>query len=98
MALKVWLILATVIYGLLLFPVALMILFSPMMFDAPGSTSNPYIWILLVTILVYPLVAFASMLFAWIMYRKQNVKIAFLFSLIPVIDIAIGLIDAQFWQ
>jgi hypothetical protein len=98
LALKVWLIIATVVYGLLLLPTALMLMFSPMMFDAPGSTENPVIWILLFTIMTYPPVAATSVFFAWRMYQIKKHKIAFALSLLPLISIVVGTIDAQLWR
>lgn len=81
--------------GLLAFAV-MSALFSPMLFDAPGSEKNTTIWALFWIIAAFPLTILVAMIWSWRKFFQDEYQTAILVSLIPVI-IHIGLIALVFW-
>lgn len=74
-----------VIVGLLAVVPALL---SPMMFDAPGSTSNPCTIGLAISVAVFPLVCLAGAGLPWLLRRRPSSKWLFLLPLLGVAVIA----------
>jgi small-conductance mechanosensitive channel len=59
---------------------------SPMMFDSPGSTSNPITIGLAISVALFPLVCLAAALLPWIVRHWRLAKWVFL---LPLVDIGI---------
>ena len=43
-------------------------LMSPMMFDAPGSTDNPVVWVLFASVGTFPIACLVAVVSAWILH------------------------------
>lgn len=67
-----------------LVPAGLMIMFSPMAFDA-GQT--PALWAFVITLWIYPLVVLFTILAAWVSYGLRAYRLAMWWNLWPVIHI-----------
>lgn len=65
-------------------------LFSPMMFDAPGSTQNPFTVALFLSVISFPVVCLLSIVVSWVLYALDRRRAAWLFALIPLIPIVLG--------
>ncbi len=63
---------AAVLLALPLPMVAMGLLFSPMMFDAPGSASSAAPWIMIGSLLAYPVAWLASAAAAWFLRRRGH--------------------------
>lgn len=68
---------ATVALALLAVPYLFAAMFSVMMFDAPGSTSNPWIWLAFLAVCAYPLLIVAAVVSAWVFLGRQRYTAAF---------------------
>ena len=64
---------------------------SPMMFDSPGSTSNPVTVALAISVAVFPLFCLAAAALPWLLRHWSLAKWVFL---LPLVDI--GIIIALF--
>ena len=73
----------------IIFPIsAYMALFSPMMFDAPGSTEDIFVWFLFISLSTFPLVILISIVTSFKMLKsEEGNKKALGFSLLPCINI-----------
>lgn len=85
---KIWLIIATVLYGLSIFMSIPMIGMSAMLFDAPGSQNDPGVWAIFYALLLFPLTAILAIIFMWV-FIKRKPKVAFVVSLLPFIHLLI---------
>jgi hypothetical protein len=47
------------------------VMFSPMLFDAPGSVQNPYAHLLFYSILLFPVLCFSGAFFRWLLRRHS---------------------------
>jgi|TARA_R110002012_G_C11533080_1_gene600701 hypothetical protein len=47
------------------------VMFSPLMFDAPGSENNLYLHLLFGSVLLFPLMSFCGALFPWLLRRWE---------------------------
>src|SRR5215469_9512845 len=65
-------IVATIVWGLLIFPALVLAMFSPMMFDPPGSEKNAALWVGLWLILSIPVVCIVSIVASWIIWLKTK--------------------------
>lgn len=65
-------VLASAIWGVLLFPGLLGALLSPMMFDAPGSANNPVAWMNALIIVSFPCLCILSIVIVWIVYARHK--------------------------
>jgi hypothetical protein len=61
-------------------------LFSPMLFDAPGSEDRLGVWIVLGTFLSIPVFCFFGIRWSWAYYGKNNLRLACLASFLPFIS------------
>jgi hypothetical protein len=95
--LKIWLIFSTVIYGGLALLSIVPIMFSPMMFDSPGSEENSGILILLFGLLTFPILAGGSIWSSWRFYTKENFEKALHYSFLPFISFALMAFGAMTW-
>ena len=88
-------IVATVVWGLLLFPGLLGAALSVMFFDAPGSMSNPAAWTNALIVVSFPVLCLVSMAGSWIVWsvhrgrpRRHPAYAALAFALLPTLPIA----------
>jgi hypothetical protein len=65
-------IVATAIWGVLLFPGLVGAALSPMFFDAPGSMNNPAAWINAMIIVSFPLLCLISIAGTWIAWSLRK--------------------------
>jgi hypothetical protein len=52
-------------------------MFSVMMFDAPGSTSNPWTWVAFFAVTLYPVLLISLMVAAWVLIARGRHSMAF---------------------
>ncbi|MFQ3670496.1 MAG: hypothetical protein SNJ84_03450 [Verrucomicrobiia bacterium] len=70
-------------------------LFSPMLFDAPGSTQNVALWVVFVSVWAFPLVSGVSVIGAWLVFaagRPWAALLCFLAPLVPALGVVGGLV------
>jgi hypothetical protein len=61
-----------------------------MLFDAPGSENNTYLWVVFWSALALPFVTIGAVSYAWyVTLKDSNYKRALLVLLLPVLDISI---------
>jgi hypothetical protein len=63
---------ASVVWGVMLLPGLLGAALSPMMFDAPGSTSNPAAYVNVAIVLSFPLLCLVSIAGSWIVWQMRK--------------------------
>ncbi len=72
----------TILFGSVFLPASAFALFSPMVFDAPGSTENPGIVVYFISTLTFPLAIIISLGVCWFLnhhgYHWSAVVISFL--------------------
>jgi uncharacterized BrkB/YihY/UPF0761 family membrane protein len=85
---KMALIIINILFGVSLMPAVVMAIFSPMLFDAPGSEKSSLTWFLLYGILSFPVLIIISIIATWIFYFTKNYKLALWVSLSPLLSIA----------
>lgn len=76
---------SSIFYIILPFSV-LFALVSPMMFDAPGSDENPFLWAAFFSAITSPLIILISVITSILLFKRFS-KAAFLVSLLPFINI-----------
>lgn len=96
--LRAWLIVESVLALPAIALGAVMALMSPMMFDAPGSTSNPPVILLFVSTLSFPVVCLLGMIAAWVTFGMRQNRGAFWLSLLPVLPILTAAIAVVWLQ
>lgn len=88
---KVYLIVASIIFGVLILPSLPLILMSPMMFDSPGSEDSITTITLVLSIVTYPIVSFIGIAMSWVLYIKHKNVIALICVNLPILNIIIGI-------
>jgi hypothetical protein len=88
--LRVWLIIESILAVPAIAVGGMMAIMSPMMFDAPGSDSNPPVILLFVSTLSFPLVCLASVIAAWVAFGLRRNRGAFWLSLAPLLPVLSG--------
>lgn len=86
-----------ILWILALIPAAMMAMMSPMMFDAPGSEKNTFLWVLLWATVLLPVLILVTQVFAWIKFFSGNYPLSFKIGLIPLIDVAFIIILFIVW-
>jgi hypothetical protein len=93
----------TFVWGTLLIPALFSLLFAPMMFDAPGSESNPMTYLIIAFVLSFPVLCILSIVGTWVIFNQQkrstNRLLAgaqIVVACLPLIPIAIWIVDAMF--
>ena len=89
---RIWLIVETILSVPTLLIGAVAALMSPMMFDAPGSTSNPQVVVLFWSAISFPVACILGVASAWIAFAMRSERLAMWLSLLPVIPIITGLV------
>jgi hypothetical protein len=95
--LRVWLIVETILCIPAVALGGFAALMSPMMFDAPGSTSNPHVVALFWSVVAFPFACMAAVVLGWILFATRHPRAAFWFSLTPLIPLITGAIAAMNW-
>lgn len=81
---------SNIIFTLIGIASILLALTSVMLFDAPGSENNTYLWITFWSAVALPFTCFGSVIASWyIFFKSANYKKAFLVSLLPCLVIAV---------
>lgn len=80
----VLLVLASAGFGLGLLADLVMLLFSPMMFDAPGATESIYPWLIVFSLMLNPIFVLIGMLAAWRAFNSSDYSVALRRLLIPL--------------
>jgi len=95
---------ATIAWGVLVWPGLLMALFTPMMFDAPGSESNPQAWLMAGVVVSFPLLCGLSIAGSWIAWRitrraasRAGVIVQAVFACLPVVHVLLLVGFFLFW-
>jgi hypothetical protein len=90
----VLLILGTMGFGCGVAAALFMLLFTPFMFDAPGSTGSIYPLLILASLALYPFIAVGGLISAWQAFGREDFAGALRRLLIPLIGV--GLVVAAF--
>ncbi|MDY8134117.1 hypothetical protein [Aquimarina sp. 2201CG5-10] len=88
---RIYLIVTSVLFGILIFPSLPMIMMSPMMFDSPGSENSIPTIILVISIIAYPILTVIGIALGWFLFTKRKNLIAVLFASLPILNIIIGI-------
>lgn len=88
------LVLGTAGFGLGVAMALFMLLFSPMMFDAPGAVDSIYPWLILASLAVYPCLAVGGLIAAWRAFSRDEYAAATRRLLVPLLGA--GLVVAAF--
>jgi len=87
---RIWLIVETI----LAIPAALLggfaAIMSPMMFDAPGSTGNPQLVVMFLSVIAFPVLCVFAVVSAWIAFAYRADRIALWLSLLPALPLIGG--------
>lgn len=90
----VLLLLASAGFGLGLLGDLVMLMFSPMMFDAPGAAESIYPWLIVFSLMLYPIFTLIGLLTAWKAFNQADHAGALRRLLIPLLGA--GLVFAAF--
>jgi hypothetical protein len=88
------LVLGTAGFGLGVLAALSLLLFSPMMFDAPGSERSIYPWLILASLALYPVLTLVGLTTAWRAFLRGEHPAALRRLLAPLL--AAGLVFAAF--
>jgi len=95
---------ASIAWGVLVWPGLVMALFTPMMFDAPGSAANPQAWLMAAVVLSFPFLCAASIAGSWITWRvthrtasSAGVVVQAVFALLPAAHVLLIACFFLFW-
>lgn len=77
----------TLVFGLGLLVDLLFLMFSAMMFDAPGSEQQVLPWMLVGCFLLYPLLVFVGLGLGWREYARGNYDRAVKWALLPSLGV-----------
>lgn len=75
-----------------------MLLMSPMMFDAPGSTENSAVLFAFYSLLAFPVVTVISIALAWIFYSRNKLKLSLIISFLPFISMMLFIYGLSKWN
>jgi hypothetical protein len=96
---------ASIAWGVLVLPGLLMALFTPMMFDAPGSQSNPQAWLMAGVVLSFPFLCAVSIAGSWITWRltrgaptRAGIIVQSIFACLPVAHVLLLVFGFLFWS
>jgi hypothetical protein len=85
-----YLIISTIVVGLIGAPGVLLALTSFFLFDAPGSEKNPATILLFFSALTLPLVCLLSIVLSWILYARQKFTVACFVAFVPIVNVVCG--------
>jgi hypothetical protein len=76
---------ATIIIGVIWIPSLMFAGLSGMMFDAPGSDKNPFLWLLFLSFLAFPALCVASVILSWLLFTRGRHTAACFIAVIPAV-------------
>ena len=86
---RVLLIVVTVLYVLSLLPAGMLVITSPMIFDAGES---PKLWTIFGLVVGYPVLVLLTLVVAWVLFVKKKYRAALIVSLLPILEVVAGVI------
>jgi hypothetical protein len=75
-----------------------MAIMSPMMFDAPGSTSNPPVVLLFSSVISFPVVYLIAIVLAWVAFAMRRDSVALWLSALPAVPFLVGIVSIVWLQ
>jgi hypothetical protein len=72
----------------------LVAMFVPMLFDAPGSTSNLATLAFAGSVVLFPVACGAAVILSWLDFRRGRQRRALLFTLLPLLPVAAAFLSA----
>lgn len=82
---RIWFLIATLLYMLLGVLGAGFAMMSPMMFDAPGSTENQLLWTLFWTVISFPVSCLIAIIGMWVLHLISWPRAALVASVLPLL-------------
>ncbi len=92
-ALRVWMIITSVLYGLTALLSLGGFIIIPMLFDAPGSEENTALLAFATCLIAYPFTCILAIVLGWVFLRTNKPRLCLLSSLLPILD---GLVALAF--
>ncbi|MEW7279227.1 hypothetical protein ABW636_11595 [Aquimarina sp. 2201CG1-2-11] len=89
---RIYLIIASAVFGFLILPALPMIMMSPMLFDSPGSENSIPTVTLAISLITYPITTIIGSIIAWILFTKKKYLIAIIFASVPILNILVGIL------
>ena len=90
----------TFVWGTLIVPGLFSLLFTPMMFDAPGSMGNPTTYLIILLVASFPVLCAVSIAGSWILWNRQkrlptrtSPIASIVLACLPLIPAAIVIVD-----
>ncbi|MCK8521995.1 hypothetical protein M0D21_10480 [Aquimarina sp. D1M17] len=90
---RIYLIVTSILFGILILPSLPMIMMSPMMFDSPGSEDSTPTIILVLSLVAYPVVTVFGIVVGWILFAKQKHFLSIIFATLPLLNILVGILS-----
>ncbi len=87
---RVYLIVCSIVFGILILPSLPMIMMSAMMFDSPGSEDSISTIILVASLVLYPFVTVIGIAIAWILFVRKTHLFAIISASLPLLNILVG--------
>ena len=94
---KILLIIFSSVFGVLAIVSLGPILFSAMLFDAPGSEENNALLTAFFSLISFPIIVFITIGLAWIFYAIRKPKAALIIILLPSLNIILFIIGIALW-
>lgn len=94
---RVYLIVASVVFGILGLLSVIPAWLSELMFVAPGSAANPATNLLFWSIATFPLICALAIVAAWVLYGRHLFRWALILIHLPLINVALG-VAALVWS
>ena len=85
---RLTIILANIFFTLMAVPGIMVAFKSVILFDSPGSESNPVIIVMFLTVASFPVFVFLS-LGSWVLYNYRKYKASVIISFLPFVNIFI---------
>jgi hypothetical protein len=96
---------ASIAWGVLMWPGLIMAMFTPMIFDAPGSASNPQAWLMAGVVVSFPPLCAASVAGSWIAWRltraatsRAGIAVQAVFACLPAAHVLLLVCGFLFWS
>jgi len=89
------LIIANVLFLATLVPAGIMIMFSPMAFDAGPKPST---WLFVGTLLAYPVIVLLTIIASWLSFTRRTYRLAMWLNLLPVIHLITLFVELTFFS
>lgn len=83
------LVLASALFSLGVLIALGLLMISPMMFDAPGSESSIYPWLIIGSLLLYPVLTLIGLPLAWRAHSRRDRRATRLRLLLPLLGVGL---------